>query len=179
MDIRTTAHNASTQAVMDRMKQYGCHLVEVSSHEGARPLCEPYQGRLFDMNNGSGEVEDLNGNRIHYDPWNSTSYGEPAGLLGINCGHQIYPFTPGYSTKRYERTADKAENDKQYLQSQQQRALERELRRYAREEAMLKKAGLDASEAHAKWEKADHAMEAFIEDTGLTRRKDREKVYGA
>lgn len=54
MDIRTTAHNAATQAVMDRCQQFGCNLIEVSSHPGARPLCEPYQGRIFDMNNGSG-----------------------------------------------------------------------------------------------------------------------------
>lgn len=180
MDIRTTVHNVATQATMDRCREYGNNIIEVSSHAGARPLCEPYQGRLFDLDDGSGTVEDGAGNRIPYAPWSSTSYGEPGGLLGINCGHFIFPFVPGYSVKTYSPTADKERNEEEYQQSQQQRKLERMIRTAKREEGLLRAAGdaEAADKAHQRVLTSQAAMRTFIEDTGRTRRRDREQVYG-
>lgn len=179
MDIRTTAHNAAIQAVFNRCDDYGCNIIEVSSHMGARPRCEPFQGRLFDRNNGSGYIEDVNGNRLHYSPWSSTSYGEAAGLLGINCGHAIYPFIPGLSSKSYKPYA-KAGNDKAYEQSQQQRSLERSIRAAKREAACLKAAGdaEGAKQSQLKVRQKEQNLNEFLQETGRTRRKDREEVYG-
>ena len=180
MEIRTTAHNVATQAVFDRCDEYGLSLVEVSSHAGARPRCEPFQGRVYDRNNNSGTVKDLNGNTVHYSPWSSTSYGEPAGLLGINCGHFVYPFIPEWSVKTYEPTQDKAENDRLYQQSQQQRQLERNIRAAKRESACLLAAGDEAGakDARVKVQQKQAALREFLSETGRTRRRDREQVYG-
>lgn len=180
MDIRTTAHNVAHQAVFNRCDEYGCNLVEVSSHAGARPLCEPYQGGIFDRNDGSGFIKDGSGKLLPYRPWSSTSFGEPAGLLGINCGHMVYPFIPGFSTKSFDQTRSKKDNDEQYQQSQRQRKIERTIRNYKRSEALLRAAGDEegAKKEHEKVLNAQAAMRTFIEETGRTRRRDREQVYG-
>ncbi len=69
-----------------------------------------------------------------------TSYGEPDGLFGINCGHQQYPFMPGLSLKTYY-PYDEAENAERYEETQRQRALERKIRTDKRECMMLQEAG--------------------------------------
>ena len=117
--------------------------------------------------------------KLTYEPWSSTSYGEPAGLLGINCGHFIYPFIPGYSVKRNEPTQDKEANDRLYEQRQQQRQMERTLRAYKRSAAMLEAAGqADAAEGdRKKAAQVSRQIRDFCAETGLTRRRDRERVY--
>lgn len=68
-----------------------------------------------------------------YPHWNKSSYGEPDGLLGINCGHHIYPYVEGVSIRRYFPTDDLDANDKLYKQTQIQRGLERAVRKQKRE----------------------------------------------
>ena len=47
MDIRTTMFNTARVAVWERAEEYGCDLYQVSSHNGARPLCYPWQGKVI------------------------------------------------------------------------------------------------------------------------------------
>lgn len=180
MTIRTTAHRAATEAVFKRCDDYGASLVEVSAHLGARPRCAPFQGRVFDRNNGSGTVRDLNGHTVSYAPWSSTSYGEAAGLLGVNCGHFIYPFIPEYSVQTWEPTQDMAENNRLYEQSQKQRRLERSIRAAKREAMCLRAAGDDAGakDAEATVRNRQAALRGFLEETGRARHRDREQVEG-
>ena len=95
-------------------------------------------------------MEDLDGNRVEIIPISSTSYGEPAGLYGINCGH-VPPnvFIPGLGKVRGE-VPDEAENNARYAESQEQRGLERRIRYAKREVATLEAAGLDAADAKEK-----------------------------
>lgn len=178
MDVRTTITNTAHAAVDQRMEDYGLDLIEVTAHAGARPLCYPFQGKLFSMSNRSGVTTDLNGEEIPYAPFNTTSYGEPAGLFGINCGHFKYPFIPGFSRQRDWPVQDQEENDRVYAESQQQRALERNIR-YAKREAEIMNAAGDTEGAIAanKNVKAAQAnMREFINETGRTRRYDREQI---
>jgi hypothetical protein len=69
----------------------------------------------------------------------------------------------------------KEENDKQYAESQQQRALERKIRAAKRAVEM----GDDSPEAKARVRAAQEQMRQFIKETGRTRRPDRESLYGA
>ena len=180
MDIRTTVTNTAHQAQFDRMDHYGLNLIEVSSHSGARPKCARDQGKIFDRGNKSGYVKDLRGNRVRYYPWSSSSYGEPDGILGINCGHFIYPFFPGASAQRYFPVEDADENDRLYQQGQQQRALERKVRR-AKQECMAYDAvgdNLAFQKASAKLKNSRDQLDAFTRATGRTRRTDREQVVG-
>lgn len=180
MDVRTTVNNVAHQAQFDRMDDYDLDLIEVSSHAGSRPKCAKDQGKLFSRKNKSGTTEDVYGNKIRYYPWKSSSYGEPDGILGINCGHHINPFVPGLGVKRSEPTEDRAENDRLYQESQQQRAIERKIRR-DKQECMMYDA-LGDKEAFAqssvRLKRHESELKAFTEKTGRTRRKDREQVIG-
>lgn len=166
--MRSTVRNVTTQMQFARMDQLGSDLIEVSSHMGARPKCRPYQGRVFSRN----------GKDKTYPPFASTSYGEADGLLGINCRHEIYPFFKGISIQRnmpYNAVA----NDQAYKESQQQRALERNLRAAKREVETYKALGDGEALARAKARLAQgkQAMAAFIDRTGRTRRGNREILY--
>ena len=132
MTLRSTAGNVATESMMARMEDLGLNLIQVSSHSGARPKCAKDQGKIFDRNNGSGYVEDINGKKIRYYPWSSSSYGEPDGLFGINCGHHGLPFIPYVSRERWQPTEDFEENDREYRKMQTQRALERDVRKQKR-----------------------------------------------
>lgn len=178
MDIRTTAGNVATQAVFARNEDYGNDLVWVPVKAAARKLCYPWQGKLISTNNRTGTVEDLDGKKIEIIPLSRTSYGEPAGLWGINCGHTPpNPFIPGLSKIRGKVPPEK-KNEEEYAESQRQRYIERQIRYAKREAATLKAAGLDTADADAKVKRYQADMRAFIKETGRTRRPDREQIGG-
>lgn len=175
MDIRTTVHNVAIQSVKNRMEDYNTQVFQVSAHAGARPLCYPHQGKLYSWNNTAGEIETGNGRMMRYEPLNSTSYGEPAGLFGINCGHYPIPVIPGVTIPHAQDFVQpKEENDKQYAESQQQRALERKIRAAKRALEM----GDSSPEAKERVRAAQEEMRQFIKATGRTRRPERESLYG-
>ncbi|PHC14381.1 phage minor capsid protein [Bacillus toyonensis] len=164
---RSTSQNVANEMQMARMDEYDVDLIEVSSHLGARPLCNPYQGRIYSKN----------GKSKRYPPFSSTSYGEAAGLLGINCRHVIYPYIQGKSTKRYE-PYDTDENSKVYKESQQQRSLERQIRKAKKEVKVMEALG-DAEgvkEAKSKVSQRQSSMREFINQTKRKRQYNREQI---
>lgn len=175
MVTRTTVHNTAVQATKARMEDFGTSVFQVSSHAGARPLCYPYQGKFYSWDNTSGEIELGNGQRVSYEPINSTSYGEPAGLFGINCGHDPILIVPGVTIPHgADNIQPKEENDKAYAESQEQRALERKIREAKRVVAM--EGDLATKEDKARVKELQAEMREFIERTGRTRRYDRESI---
>lgn len=180
MDIRTTVHNAAIQSVRNRQQDYGSDIFQVSTHPGARPLCYPYQGKFFTWGSEGGTFTDGDGRRHSYKPISSTSYGQPAGLFGINCGHYPLPQIPGVTIPQDKRQQNKEANDKEYQESQQQRALERSIREAKRKQAAFKAAGLDdaASDMAQTIKDRQAAMREFIGKTGRARRYDRESIRG-
>lgn len=180
MDIRTTVHNAAIQSVRNRQQDYGSDIFQISTHPGARPLCYPYQGKFYTWGTEGGTFADGDGNRHSYKPISSTSYGQPAGIFGINCGHYPMPQIPGVTIPQDKKRQDKEANDKEYQESQQQRALERSIREAKRMQAAFKAAGLDeaASDMAQTIKDRQAAMREFIKETGRTRRYDRESIKG-
>ena len=179
MDIRTTVANTARAAVWETNGNFGNDLYLVSYHNGARPLCYPWQNKVISANDRSGVTYDLDGNEIEVIPQNITSYGEAAGLFGINCKHYPTPFIPGVSLIRGE-PQSKEDNDKAYAESQQQRALERKIREEKRDLAMLKAQGASPEQIkaqRAKIRQTDDDIDAFCEKTGRARRQNREGVY--
>lgn len=173
MVMRTTVHNTAIQATQTRMNDYGTDVIQISSHAGARPLCYPYQGWFCSWSNQSGEVELGDGRTVRYRPLSDTSYGQPAGIFGINCGHYPIVIIPGYTIPHGEDNIQPKElNDKIYAESQQQRAIEREIRAAKRVVEM----GDKSPEAKQKVKAAQARMREFIDKTGRTRRYNREKV---
>lgn len=179
MDIRTTVHNTAIEAIKTRQEDYGVDIFRVSRHSGARPLCYPYQGRYFSWNNKSGTFTDGEGKRHRYSPISSTSYGKPAGLFGINCGHHPITMIPGVSIPRDRPEQDKEENDKVYAESQEQRRLEREIRYSKQKAAMMEaagdKEGFEKEAVKIREKQADY--NAFCKKTGRTKRLDRTQVF--
>lgn len=179
MDMRSTLGNTARAAQDARCDQYGINLIEVSSHMGARPLCAPYQGRIFSRDGSKGVTTDGAGGKIYYTPLSETSYGQPAGLFGINCGHIQYPFAPGINFQRYF-PYPKEENDERYRQFQQQRAMERSIRAAKRECMMLQEAGDDEGlqKASLRLRTQREKYRAYCKETGLKQHNDRTQVYG-
>ena len=179
MVIRTTSHNAAVKAIRTRQKEYGGgDIFQVSSHPGARPLCYPYQGLFFSWSEGPGEFVDGAGVTQHYDNISNSSYGEPAGLFGINCGHHPIPIIPGFSFPQDGPVQDEEENRKEYEESQVQRAYERDIR-YAKRDLEVAKATGDEElikERRATVRQEQAKMRAFIEETDRVRRYDREQI---
>ena len=166
MIMRSTVRNVTTETQFTRCDEYGTDLIEISSHVDAREGCAPYQGRVFSRN----------GKTKGYPLLASTSYGEPAGILGINCRHQVYGFFPGISTKTYEeRPFDK----EAYENSQTQRRYERDIRQSKRELAVMEKSGNGEAIAKAKdtLKNRQANMRGFLDESGRTRRYSREQIY--
>lgn len=179
MDIRTTVSNTANQAQFDRMEAYGLNLVGVSSHSGARPKCAKDQGKIFNRNGKGGYTTDLHGKKIRYYAWSDSSNGEPDGLLGINCGHHIYPFIPGVSYQTYFPT-DEKENNEQYMKVQGQRELERRVRKSKRECTALEAVGdtEGLKKASAVLQNRQRALKKYCTDNGLSYKADRTAFVG-
>lgn len=169
MDVRTTCSNTAHEAQFTRMNDYDIDLIETSSHPGARPKCSLDQGVIFSKS----------GKNKKYRAWSTSSYGEPDGILGINCGHHIYPYIEGVSTQTYF-PYNKEENDKLYKQKQEQRRLERDVRSAKREVSMLNaagdKEGAKAAKETVKQKTAKY--NEYCEKLGLPRKVDRLTVQG-
>lgn len=176
MDVRTTMFNTARAAVWERANSYGADLYQVSSHNGARPLCYPWQGKVISRTDWTGEVEDIDGNKIHVYAQSETSYGEAAGLFGVNCKHYPMTFIPGFSAQRGE-PQDPEENAEAYALSQQQRGLERKLRQEKRDLAVMKAQGANEDAIRAQRERVSRAsanIDDFCDEHSLPRRRNRE-----
>ena len=179
MVIRTTSHNAAIAATRNRQIEYGGgDIFQVSSHPGARPLCYPYQGKFFSWSSGPGEFTDGAGRAQHYDNINDSSYGEPAGLFGINCGHHPIPMIPGYSYPQDQIEETPEENAKEYEESQKQRQYERQVREAKRDLAVAEATGDEEAIKAARQKVAQEQakIRAYTKETGRVRRYDREQI---
>ena len=176
MDMRTTFHNVSRQAFWDRNEAYGNDLYLVSQHPGARPLCYPWQCHVISRTDEARDVQDGAGGTVHVYAQSETTYGEPAGLFGINCGHHPELFIPG-ATKVPEVRQNEEQNARQYAESQKQRGLERQFRKARLDLDVAKAQGADKADLdklRGKLKDADTKLDRFTKDTGRKRRRERE-----
>ena len=137
--IRTQAGSRNT---LELLEETGHDLVQTSSHGGARESHAKWQGRVFS----------LSGKSKKYPPfYRETGYGSVDGLCGANCKHDFGIYVEGQPL-RYERDPDGGDEkrEKRYQASQQQRAIEREVRTTRREAAALEAAGIDNTKERMK-----------------------------
>jgi hypothetical protein len=176
MDMRTTFHNVSRAAFWERNDEYANDLYLVSQHPGARPLCYPWQCKVISRTDKARDVTDGADQPVHVYAQSETTYGEPAGLFGINCGHHPELFIPG-ATKVPELRQDEEENARAYAESQKQRGLEREFRKARLDLDVAKAQGADKGELdrlRGRLKNADERLGKFEKDTGRRRRRERE-----
>ncbi|MEG1567830.1 MAG: phage minor capsid protein [Anaerovoracaceae bacterium] len=160
-----------------RADEMDSDLVETTAHVGARPEHAEWQGKVFSRSGKS---------KRHPDFRESTGYGTGAGLCGWNCRHNFYPFFEGISESIYSKEQLKEYDAKnyryngqkmtEYEASQKQRYIERQIRRWKREEQAMEAAGLPTNEAATKVKQWQGVQRDFIKQTGLKRQYDREMV---
>ena len=150
-----------------RADEMGADLVEVSAHAGARPSHAQWQGGIYSRSGKSRKYPDF---------VKTTGYGTGAGLGGWNCSHSFRPWFEGmsrtydkallkeYQAKDYEYNGVKMT---EYEALQEQRRIERSIRRWKREKNAMEAAGLDSSEASAKITEWNRRQKDFLEQTGL------------
>lgn len=150
-----------------RADEMGADLVEVSAHAGARPSHAQWQGGIYSRSGKSRKYPDF---------VKTTGYGTGAGLGGWNCSHSFRPWFEGMS-RTYDKALLKEYQAKDYEYNgvrmteyealQEQRKIERSIRRWKREKNALDAAGLDSSEASAKITEWNRRQKDFLEQTGL------------
>lgn len=177
----TTGVNATQGRVTEaRRGQMGANLVEVSAHGGARPSHALWQGGVYWT-----IAEDPDYPDNFYD---TCQYGSGAGIYGWNCSHEHHVYFKGapraytgdvldrMEEKRFEYNGRKMT---EYEAHNQQRYVERQIRRWNRENAAMKAAGLPADEASAKMAHWQTTQRDFIKQTGLKRQSSREQISPA
>lgn len=172
--IRTGVSQASAEIGFARMDEMGWDEVLVSSHLGARPDHQVWQGKIYSRS-GSGKYPDL---------VESTGYGTVTGLCGANCRHHIQPYFEegGNPFENY----DAEENRKAYEIQQRQRELERRIRKTKRECMGLQEAVSDAKTDESRQKltrdyerkaallsKQNAAYNEYCDDNGLKRLSER------
>lgn len=179
MDIRNTAKNSALAAQWGCMDELDQDVILVSSHSGARPLCAKYQGKFYSRKDKSGVIKDARGKEYRYEPLSSTSFGEPAGLFGINCGHRMRGVSDGAFINR-EKQYDEDENTEEYKQVCEQRRQERKIRTDKTKRDALKAAGDDegAKALSQKIAAENKQLKAYCEQNGLAYQADRIQTYG-
>ncbi len=120
--IRTGVSQATGRIQMARMEEMGIDLVLVSSHLGARPEHQLWQGRIYSRSGNDPKYPDF---------VKSTGYGTVTGLCGANCRHNFGPYIEGMHNPFDD--YDSEENQKAYEIQQRQRTLERRIRKTKRE----------------------------------------------
>lgn len=177
MDMRSTMHNASREAFFETNEKLGNDLFLVSQHPGARPLCYPWQCRVVAWKGPARDVADGDGNPVHVYALSDTSYGEPAGLFGINCGHHPELFIEGV-TRVPELRQTEDQNAEAYEISQRHRRLEREFRDARLRIDVARARGDDTAlkGAEEKLRRADERLDRFCTEHDRKRRRERE--YG-
>lgn len=151
----------------------GTDSYEVTYHVGARPTHQPWQGRVWTMQ----QLIDVCG------------LGDVTGLHGANCYHDYNAFIPGVSIRTYtdeqlERMTAEENTPKTYLGKkyttyealQQQRKMETAMRKYRMDVHLLEEGKADVREIvlkKAKYQGKMQEYKAFSEAMNLPMQKDR------
>lgn len=128
--VRTGISQAAAQIQIARMDEMGIDLVVTSSHLGARPSHQVWQGQIFSRTGTK-----------YPDFVTETGYGTVTGLCGVNCRHSFSPYFEGMDNP-FEQY-DSEENLQQYKNEQRQRLLERRIRQTKRR-VMSKKEAVES-----------------------------------
>ena len=147
----------------ENLKSSGQDLVITSQHMGSRPEHAPWQNKVFSYSGKSKKYPDF---------FKETGYGTAAGLKGVNCTHDFYPFWEGASVI----PDDIVEPDPgtvngreytYYQATQQQRKMERAIRATKREIEAQKAIGDDTKELQAQLRRQTADYHKFSKDVGI------------
>jgi len=135
MAVRTVTQRAAVQGQTDRLATLGVQLVMVSNAPQECVLCRPYEGQVLRLDAGpTGAISvphELTDAPMTVEIVATLAEAQLRGLFHPNCRHSVSAYLPGVSKPAPQPTAD-PDGDRA---RQQQRALEREIRRHKTAEA--------------------------------------------
>ena len=164
--VRTGINQANSEIILTRCAEMGIQYVKVSQHLGARVTKHDdytnhswWQGKIYSLdwtkdvlikNMSSVPLQDkefgylqelkqklMVEKKYNYPDFVETcGYGEIEGICGINCRHTFQMWLPGININNDE-PIDPKENEERYLHEQEQRAMERSIRRMKGERKAL------------------------------------------
>lgn len=180
MSARTMAGQAAVQASMNRYAEYGFDLVRVSAHPRPSPMCQPWEGKVLSR---TGDTDNY--------PTYAEAHAGGRGLHHPSCKHYISAYIEGVSPKEapkillspeerkiYAKYGDQKGSAIMYQQEQQQRYLERQIRKWRYEQAAAITPER-AAVADSKIQTYQARVRQHIKDNPyLRRRSDREQIGG-
>lgn len=175
MCVMTGVNQVTSKISEMNMEELHTDYAEVSAHGTARPSHQKWQGRVWSKQ----ELVEVCG------------LGKADGLCGINCRHHFWAFIPGVSVRNYtdeqleqwakEENTPKKYGDKEYTAyeaSQEQRRLERVLRKQRQDIKLLKEGEAnegDITIAQARYRITSDEYVKFSKAMGLP--EQRARVY--
>ena len=168
MALRTANHRAYLMGEGKKRQEMGLYLVVVSAHTTACELCVPWQGLiLIDDVYSGGTKEDGN--------YPLLSEAMEKKFLHPQCRHNLSTYFPGITT--LPKVPDMEGVEENYKREQQQRHIERQIRKYKR----LAEGSIDEENRkkyNAKVREWQGIMREFLKENPKLRRSyRREKIY--
>lgn len=168
MALRTTATRAALQGKSAKFKALGYDTVQVSSYSMCSKTCQPWQGRIYIEDTFSwwdGEVQEYPDGTL----WGKSNYcgkwfpllssAIERGLFHPNCRHTIGLWRDGDPLPE---SVDNSNTEQRYKLEQQQRALEREIRKAKRKVNGLSDPD-NVRKAKAELRQAQKELEDFVD----------------
>lgn len=160
---------------------------EVSAHSGARD--KPGPSPWSSHKDWQGKVYSIRAGDIYPNIYEVCGLGAVDGLEGVNCRHRRFPWVEGVSERTYtdeqlEHIDDglgctfEGKTYTAYEATQEQRKVERTIRKLKREKAAYRAAGLkgDAMALNTRLHRLSTKYKAFSEEAGLPEQRERMKV---
>ncbi|WP_370771928.1 phage minor capsid protein [Faecalibacillus intestinalis] len=163
--VTSGVNQTSLKFKMDNCKELGINIVKTSSHGGARPSHQEWQGKLFYLHTPVKGLQNFK---------KATGYGRVDGLGGANCRHSFYEVTDYEYKNNLVDTEefDKNRNDDQYELEQKQRYYERQIRSWKKRKNILDECGVDSTKEAKKIREWQDKRSQFIKDSNIQFKKE-------
>lgn len=163
--VTSGVNQTSLKFKMDNCKELGINIVKTSSHGGARPSHQEWQGKLFYLHTPVKGLQNFK---------KATGYGRVDGLGGANCRHSFYEVTDYEYKNNLVNTEefDKNRNDDQYELEQKQRYYERQIRSWKKRKNILDECGVDSTKEAKKIREWQDKRSQFIKDSNIQFKKE-------
>ena len=175
--VLTGVGKTTGEICLAHAEEMGCDLMEITAHPGARPSHMEWQGKIVSLSGRKG-----------YLSKSDIGYGTGNGFKGWNCRHDWFPYFEGLSESAYPREKLREYENQTvtyngktlsyYDATQQQRYIERQIRRWKREYQMMDAARQDTTQASMKLAQWRAAEKDFCKQTGIDRDGFRSQVEG-
>ena len=163
--VTSGVNQTSLKFKMDNCKELGINIVKTSSHGGARPSHQEWQGKLFYLHTPVKGLQNFK---------KATGYGRVDGLGGANCRHSFYEVIDYEYKNNLVDTEefDKNRNDDQYELEQKQRYYERQIRSWKKRKNILDECGVDSTKEAKKIREWQDKRSQFIKDSNIQFKKE-------